>query len=239
MKKIVNWILMETSVFLRAKKPWGMPTHAQIEPTNFCDLRCALCPVTEGLKRASQHMEFATFKKLIDEIGAYLFLIILWDWGEPFLNPKVFEMISYAKKRNIKLVSSTNGHIFAKEGYAEKVVKSGLDSLIFAVDGTSQETYERYRERGDLNTVMKGIKRVVAAKREFRSRTPLINLRFIAMKHNEHEISGLQDFARSLGVDAVSIKTLNPHADGRIIANEEYGNEFIPENSAVRLNFLE
>jgi radical SAM protein with 4Fe4S-binding SPASM domain len=81
---------------------------------------------------------------------------------------------------------------------------------------------------------MKGIKRVVALKRDLRSKTPLINLRFIAMKHNEHEIPHLQDFGRSLGVDAVTIKTLNPHADGRIITNEEYGNEFIPENSIYR-----
>ncbi|MGV7222795.1 MAG: radical SAM/SPASM domain-containing protein [Nitrospinales bacterium] len=234
LKKIINWTLVEASVFFKAKRPWGWPTHAQIEPTNFCNLKCALCPVTEGLKRPSQHMDFATFKKFIDETLDYLFLIILWDWGEPFLNPKVYEMISYAKEKNIKIVSSTNGHIFAKGDHGEQVVRSGLDSLIFAVDGTSQNTYERYRKGGELNKVMAGIKKVVAAKKALQSNTPFINLRFIAMKHNEHEIAQLHEFARSLEVDAVTLKTLNPHGDGRIIANEEYGNEFIPENPGYR-----
>jgi len=234
LKKIINWILVEASVFFKTNRPWGWPTHVQIEPTNFCNLKCALCPVTEGLKRPSQHMDFAAFKKFIDETQDYLLLIVLWDWGEPFLNPKVFEMISYAKKRNIKIVSSTNGHIFAKGDHAEQVVKSGLDSLIFAVDGTSQNTYERYRKGGKLNTVVTGIKQVVAAKKALQSKTPFINLRFIAMKHNEHEIPQLHEFARALEVDAVTLKTLNPHSDGRIIAHEEYGNEFIPENPGYR-----
>jgi radical SAM protein with 4Fe4S-binding SPASM domain len=233
-KKIINWILVEASIFFKAKRPWGWPTHAQIEPTNFCNLKCALCPVTEGLKRSSQHMDFATFKKFIDETQGYLLFIVLWDWGEPFLNPKVYEMISYAKQRNIKIISSTNGHIFAKENHAEQVVKSGLDSLIFAVDGTSQNTYERYRQGGNLNTVMAGVKKVVATKKALQSKTPFINLRFIAMKHNEHEIPQLRDFASAFGVDAVTLKTLNPHDDGKIIANEEYGNEFIPENTSYR-----
>jgi len=234
LKKIINWILVEASVFFKVKKPWGWPTHVQIEPTNFCNLKCALCPVTEGLKRPSQHMRFSTFKKFIDETQAYLLLIVLWDWGEPFLNPKIYKMISYAKERNIKIVSSTNGHVFADKNHAEKVVKSGLDSIIFAVDGTSQSTYERYRKGGKLDTIVTGIQNVVAAKKTLQSKTPIINLRFIAMKHNEHEIPQLRDFARSLGVDAVTLKTLNPHSDGKIIANEEYGNQFIPENPSYR-----
>lgn len=234
LKKIVNWILVEASICFNTKNQWGWPTHVQIEPTNFCNLKCALCPVTEGLNRPPKNMDFFTFKKFIDETEDYLLFIVLWDWGEPFLNPVIFEMISYARKKNIKIVSSTNGHIFAKGDYADQVVKSGLHSLIFAVDGTSQKTYEKYRNRGDLITVIEGIKKVVAAKKVLQSKTPFINLRFIAMKHNEHEIPQLHDFARSLEVDAVTLKTLNPHNDGRIIANEEFGNEFIPENPSYQ-----
>lgn len=234
LKKILNWILVEGSIYLKTKRAWGWPTHAQIEPTNFCNLNCVLCPVTEGLNRPSHHMRFSTFKKFIDEVKDYLFLIILWDWGEPFLNPKVFEMISYAKHKKIKIVSSTNGHIFAKVEAAEQVVKSGLDYLIIAVDGTSQKIYDRYRKGGELNTVKSGIRNVVMVKRKIQSKSPLLNLRFIAMKHNEHEIHELQKFGYELGVQMVTVKTLNPHGDEKIIANEEYGNEFIPENPDYR-----
>ncbi len=88
-KKLLNWFLVETSMFIKPVNPWGWPTHMLIEPTNFCNLKCVLCPVTEGLNRPSGKMEFEIFQKLIDEVGEYIFLILLWDWGEPFLNPRV------------------------------------------------------------------------------------------------------------------------------------------------------
>jgi radical SAM protein with 4Fe4S-binding SPASM domain len=232
LKKLVNWILVEASAHLRTPKPWGYPTILQVEPTNRCNLRCTLCPVAEGLERPSGSMELDLFKRMIDEAGGYVFLILLWEWGEPFINPRIYEMISYARQRGIKLVTSTNGHLFANKENAEKVVRSGLDTLIFAMDGISQDTYERYRRDGKLETILQGIRNVVERKKALGSQTPLVNLRFIAMKHNEHEIPALRDLAVSLGVDALTIKTLFPGhgCDPR----KDRENEFIPGTPAYR-----
>lgn len=226
-KKLKNWFFVESSLLFKPEKPWGWPTHIQVEPTNICNLQCSLCPVTEGLKRPKGHMSLELFKRFIDDTGEYVFLIILWDWGEPFLNPSVYEMISYAKGKGIKLVSSTNGHVFANVEHAKKVVNSGLDTLIFAVDGITQETYESYRKRGDLGTLLQGIRNVVNAKRTLEMDTPLINFRFIPMKHNEHELPMLKDFAGSLGVDVLTIKTLNPHCES--IREEDIA--FLPQDT--------
>ncbi|MGD9346342.1 MAG: hypothetical protein PVH84_10790, partial [Candidatus Aminicenantes bacterium] len=95
LRKLINWIRVESSLLFKPERPWGWPTHLQIEPTNLCNLQCRLCPVTEGLRRAKGHMTLDLFKRFIDETGDYVFLIILWDWGEPFLNPAVYEMIPY------------------------------------------------------------------------------------------------------------------------------------------------
>jgi radical SAM protein with 4Fe4S-binding SPASM domain len=122
-------------------------------------------------------------------------------------------MIAYAKQKGIKIASSTNGHLFAQTEHADKVIRSGLDTLIFAMDGISQETYETYRRGGRLETVLEGIKTVVSRKHALNSKTPLINLRFLVMKHNEHEIPKLKEMARSLGVDVLTLKTLNPCLD--------------------------
>lgn len=233
-KKILNWITVEASIYVKPERPWGWPTHLQIEPSALCNLKCGFCPVTTGMDRPTGYMAFNTFKKVIDEIGDYVFLILLWDWGEPFLNPAVYDMIAYAKHREIKTVSSTNGHIFARGDHAERLVRSGIDSIIFAVDGISQETYEQYRAHGNVRTVIAGIERVVAAKRALNSTTPLINLRFLPMKHNEHEIPTLRELARSLGVDALTLKTVNPYDGGECSSDKADGNAFLPENPAYR-----
>ncbi|NIN66814.1 MAG: radical SAM protein [Anaerolineae bacterium] len=225
LKKILNWILVEASMYARPERPWGWPTHLQIEPDARCNLRCVICPVTTGMDRHTGSMEFRIFRKLIDQIGDYVFLILLWDWGEPFLNPSIYDMISYARGRGIKVVCSTNGQLLAKHEHAEEVIRSGLDTLIVAVDGISQQTYELYRQGGDLESVLEGIRKVVARKRQLNSARPLINLRFLLMKHNEHEVPQLKDLAASLGVDVLTLKTLNPYGDHT---------ELIPQNERYR-----
>jgi len=232
LKKIFNWIFVEASGRIRTPKPWGMPTILQVEPTNRCNLRCSLCPVSEGLTRKTGFIEPGLFRRIIDEAAGHVFLILLWEWGEPFIHPDIYEVIAYARKKGIKLVSSSNGHIFARGNHAEKVVRSGLDSLIVAVDGISHETYTKYRRDGNLDTVLTGIRSVVAMKRKLNLQTPFVNLRFIVMKHNEHEIPLLRGLAKSLGVDVLTLKTLYPghHVD----PERDKDNEFIPENPKYR-----
>jgi radical SAM protein with 4Fe4S-binding SPASM domain len=230
LKKLLNRIMIEAGIHYKSKKPWGYPTHLHIEPSTLCNLKCAFCPVTTGMERPTGLMTHDVFKKTIDELADYLFMILLWDWGEPFLNPEVYDMIFYAKQKDIKIISSTNGHVFAQPGNADKLVRSGIDAIIFAVDGISQETYERFRKNGNLKMAIQGLENVVAAKRALNSRTPLINFRFIPMKHNEHEIPHLKDFAHSFGVDMFTIKSLNPHDQREVNANMANGLAFMPQD---------
>jgi MoaA/NifB/PqqE/SkfB family radical SAM enzyme len=233
-KKILNWFLTESSVLAKPGRPWGLPTVLQVEPTAHCNLRCRGCPVTTGMDRPSGHMDKNLFTRLIDELADYLLLILFWDWGEPFLNPSAFEMIHYARSRGIKVISSTNGHVFAEGDHARNVVESGLDVLVFSLDGLTQETYETYRARGRLERVIEGIRRVEAQKGLLRSDTPLINVRFIAMRHNEHEIPMLPGFARSLGVDSVTVRKFFA-VPNSWEGTEDQGSPYAPGRAEFRL----
>jgi radical SAM protein with 4Fe4S-binding SPASM domain len=213
LKKILNWLRVESSTRLRPLAPWGFPTHLQIEPTNTCNLRCELCPVSGRMSRPSGFLDVALYRRLLQEIGDYVFLILFWDWGEPFMHPSAFDMIADAHQRGIRIASSTNGHLFADPRRADDVIRCGLDTLIFAIDGISQDSYEKYRHRGDLQKALQGIRTVVARKQALRSATPLVNFRFIVMRHNEHEVDQLPSLVRTLGADVLTLKTLNPCAD--------------------------
>ena len=52
LKKILNWMIVETSIYFKPDHPSGWPTHLQIEPMTHCNLSCALCPVTVGMSAA-------------------------------------------------------------------------------------------------------------------------------------------------------------------------------------------
>jgi len=81
-------------------------------------------------------------------------------------------MVRYARQAGIKVVASTNGHVFASGDHAREVVESGLDVLVFSVDGTDQSTYQHFREKGRLDAVLEGIRRVVSEKKRLASSTP-------------------------------------------------------------------
>lgn len=237
-KKILNWILIEASIYVKPSKPWGWPTHFQVEASAFCNLECAVCPVPDGLDRPAGSMSFETFKKIVDEIGDYLFFIILFDWGEPFLNPSIYKMISYAKDRGIKVITSTNGHLFSDPAKVDSMIRSGLDMLVIALDGASQETYQRYRGGGRFETVIEAARTVVERKRLLKASAPFINLRFLVLKQNEHEIEKIKEIADSLGVNALSLKTLSPHLnrsyEENIDAQWEKEAKLLPDNDKYR-----
>lgn len=202
-------ILAALLVSMLRKRPvvWGVPPVLTIEPTNICNLRCPLCVTGNGtMERAYGRMEFATFARLIDEVGDRVLYLVFFNQGEPYLHRGLHEFVAYAKRRGIYVTTSSNAHYF-DDATAEATVRSGMDSLVLSVDGAEQETYAHYRVGGSLAKVQSGIRALVAAKQRLRSKTPYLYMQFLVMQHNEHEIPAMQRMARELGVDRLLIKT--------------------------------
>jgi len=209
--KIINHLKLKLSFYISIiiKKPiiWGNFESISIEPTNLCNLQCIECPTgTNSLTRKKGEIELSTVKNIIDNNKKYLSYLILYFQGEPFLNKNIFEMISYANKNNIFTYTSTNGHYLNGEN-CEKIIISKLDKIIISVDGTNQETYEKYRKNGNLNTVIRGIENLIEAKKKYNSPTPYIELQFLVFKHNQHQIEKIKQLGKQLRVNLTSIKT--------------------------------
>ena len=183
------------------------PFFLSIETANYCNLNCPECPVgiRDVTKIVPQLFDLTLYKKIINEQKSTLQHVILYFQGEPLLNSKLNEFVEYAHKARIYTSTSTNGQLLCD--YAEKIVQSGLDKLIVSVDGSTQETYENYRVGGLLQKTLDGIKQLVYWKTELRSATPLIEIQFIVMKSNEHQLNEMKLLAKSLKVDRLRFKT--------------------------------
>lgn len=222
-----NFLLVVTSLalsrLLRRPVVWGRPFLVMVEPTNLCNLKCPLCPSGNGqMTRTRGQLALENFRALVDQVHGHAFLMMLWNQGEPFLNRHLDEMVRYAHSHRIFTFTSTNGHFIRTPERARQVVASGLDEIIFSVDGVDQETYARYRVNGRLEQVLEGIRLLVQAKRELGSATPRTNLQFIVMKHNEADLAAAERIARDLEVDKFLVKT------AQVYTPEEAG-AFLPE----------
>ncbi len=206
--RLWNLALVKISKLLRIPKVLGMPITLMIEPTNICNLKCPLCPTGAGLLgRKNGVMKFDDFKGVIDEMGPCLIHLRLWNWGEPLLNEDIYRMISYAKRYDIFVNTSTNSFFLTREN-AAKIVESGLDEIIISLDGASEETYSKYRKKGNFARVIEAMKSLVEEKRKRGSKTPTIKLQFIIMRHNEHEVGRVRELAKEIGVDVLFFKTV-------------------------------
>lgn len=208
-KKLFNLLRGYFYYLTKNTKPNSYPAILMVEPTNFCNLNCPLCPVgNKSLKRKKGVMPLDGFKKIIDELADYLLNLTLWNYGEPMLHKNIYEMIEYAKKKKMFIRLSTNGHFFNDKERVKRLVLSRLDDLIIALDGASQETLSKYRVGADFKTIIDGIKSVVEEKKKLKSRLPFIELQFILMKHNEHEVDKIKRIAQDIGVNKLTLKTV-------------------------------
>jgi len=118
-------------------------TSLIIEPTNTCNLRCTFCFVTEGMHREEGFMDFALFKKVIDDSPG-LEHLCMHNWGEPLLHKDIFRMFDYAAKAGVRhIVMNTNGTLLT-DRMIDRIVDSPLSIIRFSIDG-SPETFQRVR----------------------------------------------------------------------------------------------
>ena len=202
--KMANFVMIKIQKWLRTEKVWGMPYRYNIDPMNICNLRCPVCPTGLGiLGRKQGQMKFEDFTMIVDQIAQYAYVFELYNWGEPFLYPRIFDMIDYAHKNRVSVRLSSNMNHFDYE-MAEMTVSSGLDRIIVSVDGSTQETYGKYRKGGVLSRVLNNVGLLVEEKRRQNSRYPFILMRMLINRYNEHQVDEVRQIAQGLGVDGFS-----------------------------------
>ncbi len=108
-RKVANLLRVELERKLRRVELKGYPYLLIIDPCNYCDLRCPLCPTGYGgLGRPQKMLSLEHFKQYFDPVADYLFEATMHNWGESLLNRHVFSMIEYAQSRNVGTNLSTN-----------------------------------------------------------------------------------------------------------------------------------
>ncbi len=93
--------------------------------------------------------------------GAYILEII---GGEATIRPDFCRVVAAAKKLGIPQVScATNGRIFADPAAARRIVRSGIDALIFSVHGPAAKLHDALtRAPGSFAQLRRGIKNLRA-----------------------------------------------------------------------------
>ena len=84
-----------------------------------------------------------------------------------------------------------------KDDQFYNLLNSGLEHLIIAVDGTTQEKYSRYRKGGNLSLILKNIENLMLMKKEINNKTLFVELQFIDFFDDVEDFAfGFSEFDR-------------------------------------------
>lgn len=190
----------------------AFPYTLMLEPTNVCNLACPLCPTGAGtLKRRKGSMSFDNFKKVVDDLSGSLLQVVMWNYGEPYLNKDLGRMIDYCRSLDIHTTVSTNGFPLQRGDSAllTRIIQSAPDRLIVSIDGATPETHETYRVGSSFEKILNGLKQFLKIRNDRGLRKPVVEAQFIVMGHNQHELEAYSALMREIGVDVVTFKSVN------------------------------
>lgn len=156
-------------------------------------------------------LQFHDFRKLLD-MNPRIQEVELSNWGEVFLNRDLPKILEYAHRRNVKITISNGANLnHASEAALRALVANQVEELVVALDGATDETYKKYRIRGNFDKVIANVKIINELKKSHQSEKPRLVWQFVVFGHNEHEINAAKALANDL--DMIFAPKLNAVPD--------------------------
>lgn len=163
--------------------------------TRRCNLKCVHCYAQSRDIQYKGELTTQEGKALIDDLADFGAPVILFSGGEPLMREDIFELASYALKKGLRAVISTNGTLITPE-VARRLREIELSYVGISLDGM-REVNDKFRGvKGAFDTALDGIRN---CKREGIK----VGLRFTINKRNAQEIPPIFRLLEEEGIPRV------------------------------------
>ena len=196
---------------LRLHRPVTDLAKVYIEPTDMCNLDCAMC-IRSGWEEPLGRMSQTTFDHILTSLGQMdpLPTVFFGGLGEPLFHPKTIEWVAAVKALGARVELITNGTTLT-EKRSRQLVESGLDVLWVSIDGASSQSYSDLRLGAELPTVIENLSRLRKMRPGGHIPRPTIGIAFVAMKRNIHELQAVLKIGRRVGAKLFSVSNVMPY----------------------------
>lgn len=182
-------------------KNLDFPTRFAVEVTAECNLKCYMCH-HPNMIRPKGRMPFELWKICADQIAEISPSTQCWFsfCGEPLIEPELLiKMIKYGKSVGLKSLNiNTNGMLLTSD-IAVPIIESGVDLIVFGVDGFTAETFEKIRVDAKRDIVYANIEYLIKVRKDYGSK-PEIQVQYIEMEENKHEFEDFKNYWLKKGV---------------------------------------
>ncbi len=175
----------------------------EIDLINRCNLSCPLCSYTNEKvsEEKKQFIQFDYLLEFLDQLPNLKQFVFIGNYSDFTFYPKILEFIKYLKDRDINLIIGTNATA-KSENFWKSVglLLTKSDYIHFAIDGATQDVYEKYRIGGSLEKVISNHKTLKAVSQA------ITVLQFIIFEHNKNDIEKIKQLFIDEKFDFLHIK---------------------------------
>jgi radical SAM protein with 4Fe4S-binding SPASM domain len=150
-------------------------------------------------------MEPGLFRKIVDSWVPHLRFLSMDGSGETIMNPGAFQMVRYAKSRDVRVMFSTNATLL-DDSFTAAILDSGMDLIIFSVNGATPETYKAVHGRDCYHQVLENIRSFLRRRKAAGSKI-VVAVQMIRLAETLPEVGAFyQTWERISGIDIVRVK---------------------------------
>ncbi|MDR0822502.1 MAG: radical SAM protein [Endomicrobium sp.] len=180
------------------------PRCIAIEISGICNAKCLYCCQGSGNHKAKNTFMIAEeFEKIIHRLlylklikPAYNGNIGLFNWGEPFLNPQLNDILRILGSNNLKAGISSN---FIKKPNITPENYKNIDSYSFSLCSLNPKEYERIYG-AKLEMVMENFNEFVKNRNQYNPNLKII-INWLRYQFNENEFIKAKEYFMKKGAD--------------------------------------
>jgi MoaA/NifB/PqqE/SkfB family radical SAM enzyme len=164
------------------------PRQLHLELTNHCNAKCPMCsreidPIKDIEALTLDHIQNSCNDLKFDQIN------YCGNDGDPLMAKDLVAIVNHFAP--IQQLIHTNGSLRSKEFWIN-LARTPNVKVIFAIDGATAETHEKYRVNTSFETILKNAK-------IFNDAGGKSWWQFIVFEHNQHEIEQAKKLAKDYG----------------------------------------
>ncbi len=188
-----------------------VPLTASAELTLSCNIRCVHCyNFDRNLPRpqAGNELSFDEWKRVFRELKEAGTLYLGLTGGEAMVHPRFWDLLDEAAALRFAVTVLTNGTLLTEEACGRLAEVPAVACVSLSVYGATPAVHDAItRSRGSWERTVRGAERM-------RERGVSVELKFVVLKGNAHEVGGMNELADRLGLAPHFDTTITGRYDG-------------------------
>ena len=230
---------------LKQRKIMLRPEKIRLDICTLCQLDCRDCYMRR-VKTAigSGIVSLDVFEDFLKK-HPFIKTIEISNSGEPFLHPKLHELLTITDKMGIE-IQIMNGANFndVSDEVIEDLVTKNVKIIRISIDGATPEVYSVYRRKGDFNKVISNIRKLNEVKKRLGSNDPQLIWQYIVMSHNLCDLEKAKQLAAELDMSLEFKESWNPREQEEVrnhtgVQMYDYSDRDKQDNKDVKVKLLD